>query len=206
MSIVYRNVRFSAKVDQCLRRRFRTRGDLSIRVREALNQVNLHEVDLFDVDYRRVHATQVGVDDATWMAANEAAYSRGCSLNTLVNSAVWAVFGARNSSKSRTKNKQKASVVEPCLSAPGQQQRIAPWESGLANCVRTSRDEMNCTTRIQLAGNLIRDLVMEPSACDLSTEDHEAVGVSTVEHKVQLSEFLQWRNKSGAVAVNIYQQ
>jgi hypothetical protein len=35
-------------------------GDLSIRVREALDGVNLCEVELLEVDYRRVHATQVG--------------------------------------------------------------------------------------------------------------------------------------------------
>lgn len=33
MQIVYRNIRFSAKVDRCLRRRWRMHGDLSIRVR-----------------------------------------------------------------------------------------------------------------------------------------------------------------------------
>jgi hypothetical protein len=37
MQIVYRNIRFSAKVDRCLRQRWRMHGDLSIRVREALN-------------------------------------------------------------------------------------------------------------------------------------------------------------------------
>jgi hypothetical protein len=41
MQIVYRNIRFSAKVDRCLRRRWRMHGDLSIRVREALDGVNL---------------------------------------------------------------------------------------------------------------------------------------------------------------------
>jgi hypothetical protein len=97
MQIVYRNIRFSAKVDRCLRRRWRMHGDLSIRVREALDCVNLLDVELLDVDSRRVHATQVGVFESAWLAAHEAARSRGCSLNTLVNSAVWAAFGAQRS-------------------------------------------------------------------------------------------------------------
>jgi hypothetical protein len=95
MQIVYRNIRFSAKVDRCLRRRWRMHGDLSMRVREALDGVNLRDVELLKVDYSRVHATQVGVFESTWLAVHEAASARGCSLNTLVNSAVWAAFGAR---------------------------------------------------------------------------------------------------------------
>ena len=61
MEIVYRNVRFNEKVDRCLRRRWKRHGDLSIRVREALDKVNLHDVELLDVDCSRVHAMQVGV-------------------------------------------------------------------------------------------------------------------------------------------------
>ena len=98
MQIVYRNIRFSAKVDRCLRRRWRMHGDLSIRVREALDGVNLLDVELIDVDSRRVHSTQVGVFESAWLAAHEAARARGCSLNTLVNSAVWAAFGVQRSS------------------------------------------------------------------------------------------------------------
>ena len=97
MQIVYRNIRFIAKVDRCLRRRWRMHGDLSIRVREALDGVNLLDVELLEVDYRRVHATQVGVFESAWLAVHEAANARGCSVNTLVNSAVWAVFGVRRS-------------------------------------------------------------------------------------------------------------
>ena len=97
LQIVYRNIRFSAKVDRCLRRRWRMHGDLSIRVREALDSVNLLDVELLDVDSRRVHATQVGVFESGWLAIHEAASARGCSLNTLVNSAVWAAFGVPRS-------------------------------------------------------------------------------------------------------------
>jgi len=61
MQIVYRNIRFSAKVDRCLRRRWRMHGDLSIRVREALKNVDLSDVELLEVDCSRVHAMQVGV-------------------------------------------------------------------------------------------------------------------------------------------------
>lgn len=95
MQIVYRNIRFNTKVDRCLRRRWRMHGDLSVRVREALDGVNLLDVELLEVDYRRVHATQVGVFESAWLAANEAASARRCSLNTLVNSAVWAAFGVQ---------------------------------------------------------------------------------------------------------------
>jgi len=97
MQIVYRNIRFSAKVDRCLRRRWRMHGDLSIRVREALDGVNLRDVELLEVDSRRVHATQVGVFESAWVVASEVARLRGCSLNTLVNSAVWAAFGVPRS-------------------------------------------------------------------------------------------------------------
>ena len=113
MQIVYRNIRFSAKVDRCLRRRWRMHGDLSIRVREALDGVNL-----LDVDSRRVHATQVGVFESVWLAAHEAARSRGCSLNTLVNSAVWAAFGALRSGqrgRPRGRSQRESSVPEACL-------------------------------------------------------------------------------------------
>jgi hypothetical protein len=118
MQIVYRNIRFSAKVDRCLRRRWRMHGDLSIRVREALDGVNLLEVELLEVDYRRVHATQVGVFESAWLAAHEAASARGCSVNTLVNSAVWAAFGARGSSlrgRPRGQNLREAPFPEVCL-------------------------------------------------------------------------------------------
>jgi hypothetical protein len=60
MQIVYRNIRFSAKVDRCLRRRWRMHGDLSIRVREALDGVNLLDVELLDVD------SQPGPCNAGW--------------------------------------------------------------------------------------------------------------------------------------------
>ena len=97
MEIVYRNVRFNEKVDRCLRRRWKRHGDLSIRVREALDKVNLHDVELLDVDCSRVHAMQVGVSESVWVAAHQMAQSRRCSLNTLVNSAVWVAFGVRGS-------------------------------------------------------------------------------------------------------------
>ena len=118
MEIVYRNVRFNEKVDRCLRRRWKRHGDLSIRVREALDKVNLHDVELLDVDCSRVHAMQVGVFASTWTAVHEVARLRGCSVNTLVNSAVWAVFGARRLSlhgRPRGRNQREAQVAEGCL-------------------------------------------------------------------------------------------
>ena len=118
MQIVYRNIRFSAKVDRCLRRRWRMHGDLSIRVREALVDVNLLDVDLLDVDSRRVRATQVGVFESVWSAAREAASARGCSVNTLVNSAVWAAFGAERSGqrgRPRGRNQPGAPVPDVFL-------------------------------------------------------------------------------------------
>jgi hypothetical protein len=118
MQFVYRNIRFSAKVDRCLRRHWRMHGDLSIRVREALDGVNLRDVELLDVDCSRVHATQVGVFESAWLAAHEAALARGCSVNTLVNSAVWAAFGARRSSqcgRPRGRNQRVTPVPEAYL-------------------------------------------------------------------------------------------
>jgi hypothetical protein len=118
MQIVYRNIRFSAKVDRCLRRRWRMHGDLSIRVREALSNVNLLDVELLSVDCSRVHATQVGVFESAWLAAHEAASARGCSVNTLVNSAVWVAFGAHRSSlrgRPRGPNQREVPVPKACL-------------------------------------------------------------------------------------------
>ena len=118
MEIVYRNVRFDEKVDRCLRRCWKRHGDLSIRVREALDGVNLLDVELLDVDSRRVHATQVGVFESVWLAAHEAARSRGCSLNTLVSSAVWAAFGAQRSGqrgRPRGRSQRESPVPEACL-------------------------------------------------------------------------------------------
>jgi hypothetical protein len=121
MEIVYRNVRFDEKVDRCLRRCWKRHGDLSIRVREALDDVNLRDVELLDVDCSRVHAMQVGVFESVWLAAHEAASERGCSLNTLVNSAVWAAFGAQRSGqlgRPRGRNQQRAPVSDPCSGLP----------------------------------------------------------------------------------------
>jgi hypothetical protein len=118
MEVVYRNIRFNEKVDRCLRRRWKKHGDLSIRVREALDEVNLRDVELLDVDCSRVHAMQVGVFESVWSAAHEAARSRGCSLNTLVNSAVWAAFGAQRSGqrgRPRGRKQQVAPVADACL-------------------------------------------------------------------------------------------
>ena len=118
MQIVYRNIRFRAKVDRCLRRGWRMHGDLSIRVREALDGVNLRDVELLEVDYSRIRATQVGVFESAWLAVHEAASARRCSVNTLVNSAVWAVFGAQRSGqrgRNRGRNQREAPGPEVCL-------------------------------------------------------------------------------------------
>ena len=115
MEIVYRNVRFNEKVDRCLRRRWKRHGDLSIRVREALKNVELFDVELLEVDCSRVHAMQVGVFNSQWIVAHEVARLRGCSVNTLVNSAVWAVFGAQRSGqrgRPRGRNQRGAPVPD----------------------------------------------------------------------------------------------
>jgi hypothetical protein len=91
---------------------------LSIRVREALDKVNLHDVELLDVDCSRVHAMQVGVFNSMWIAVHGVARLRGCSVNTLVNSAVWATFGIHRShlrGRPRGRNQQEAPVAEACL-------------------------------------------------------------------------------------------
>jgi hypothetical protein len=117
MQIVYRNIRFGAKVDQCLRRRWRMHGDLSIHVRESLDGVNLLEVKLLEVDYRRVHATQAGVFESMCLAVHEAASACGCSVNTLVNGAVWAAFGAqRPGQRGRPRRRNQHGVPVPEVS------------------------------------------------------------------------------------------
>ena len=118
IEIVYRNIRFSAKVDRCLRRRWRMHGDLSMRVREALQNVELFDVELLDMDCSRVHAMQVGVFNTQWVVAREVARLRGCSLNTLVNSAVWAAFGVPRSGqrgRPRGRNQRGGTIAESWL-------------------------------------------------------------------------------------------
>jgi hypothetical protein len=118
MEIVYRNVRFNEKVDRCLRRSWKRHGDLSIRVREALKNVDLSDVELLEVDCSRVHAMQVGVFESMWTVAHEVARLRGCSVNTLMNSAVWAAFGAQRSGlrgRPRGRAKREALVTETLL-------------------------------------------------------------------------------------------
>jgi hypothetical protein len=93
-------------------------GDLSIRVREALESVNLLDVELLDVDSRRVHATQVGVFESGWLAVYAAASARGCSVNTLVNSAVWAASGAQRPGqrgRPHGQNQRGVPVPDVCL-------------------------------------------------------------------------------------------
>jgi hypothetical protein len=90
---------------------------LSIRVREALGKVNLHDVELLDVDCSRVHAMQVGVFTSMWIAVHGVARLRECSVNTLVNSAVWAAFGVRRSSlhgRPRGRTQRGTPVPQAC--------------------------------------------------------------------------------------------
>lgn len=95
MGMVYRNIRFSEKVDRCLRRRWKMHGDLSSHVREALEGIDLSVVELVVVEKKSVRATQIGNMESGWENVQSVARSRGCSVNTLVNSAVWAAYGAR---------------------------------------------------------------------------------------------------------------
>jgi hypothetical protein len=65
------------------------------------------------VDSRRVHATQVGVFESAWLAVHEAARARGCSVNTLVNSAVWAAFGVpRSGQRGRPRGRNQQCRIE----------------------------------------------------------------------------------------------
>lgn len=95
MTMVYRNIRFSEKVDRCLRRRWRMHGDLSSLVRMALERIDLGTVKLVEVDNNRARATQIGNVEPGWNSVQSIARERRCSVNTLVNSAVWAAFGGR---------------------------------------------------------------------------------------------------------------
>jgi hypothetical protein len=75
-------------------------------------------VELLEVDCSRVHAMQVGVFTSTWTAVHEVAQSRGCSVNTLVNSAVWAAFGAQRAGqrgRPRGRNQRGAPIAEAFL-------------------------------------------------------------------------------------------
>jgi len=73
-------------------------GDLSSHVREALERIDLSSVELVVVKKKSVRATQIGNVEAGWENVQSVARCRGCSVNTLVNSAVWAAFGTRRAS------------------------------------------------------------------------------------------------------------
>jgi len=60
---------------------------------------------------------KLAYSNSQWIIAHEVARLRGCSLNTLVNSVVWAAFGAqrRASVASSQPKKREAPVPEVCL-------------------------------------------------------------------------------------------
>jgi hypothetical protein len=86
--------RLLLKVDGMLRRKMRKHGDMSAFVRQSLEDVDLHTVELSRFHGKKVvsttKATQVVMPVALRKKLQEVAPARGCSMNELLNSAIVA--------------------------------------------------------------------------------------------------------------------
>jgi hypothetical protein len=82
------------KVDSMLRRKMRKHGDMSAFVRQSLEDVDLHTVELSRFHGKKVvsttKATQVVMPVSLRKRLQEVAPGRGCSMNELLNSAIIA--------------------------------------------------------------------------------------------------------------------
>jgi hypothetical protein len=80
------------KVDAMLRRKMRKHGDMSAFVRESLEDVDLHSIELVRFHGKKVlstsKATQVVMPVSLRKKLQDVAPERGCSMNELLNSAI----------------------------------------------------------------------------------------------------------------------
>jgi hypothetical protein len=89
------NVRLLIGLDKLLRAKRRYQGDLSASINDALLAVNLNTVKLVALQGKKkqtARETQVVLLRRLIMRLHRIAKTRGCSINQLVNSGLWAYY------------------------------------------------------------------------------------------------------------------
>jgi hypothetical protein len=91
------SIRLTAAINKETRAEVNKKGELSDLITDAVFGVNLLNMDVVDLyrarDHRlkvTVRQTQVSVSDETYDKVSKAAATRGCSMNSIVNSALVA--------------------------------------------------------------------------------------------------------------------
>ena len=91
------SIRLTATIDRETRAEVNKKGELSNLITDAIFGVNLLNMEVVDLGRARdqrlkvtVKQTQVSVSDDTYERVAKAAATRGCSLNSIVNSALLA--------------------------------------------------------------------------------------------------------------------
>ena len=91
------SIRLTATIDRETRAEVNKQGELSNLITDAIFGVNLLKMEVVDLGRARdqrlkvtVKQTQVSVSDDTYERVAKAAATRGCSLNSIVNSALLA--------------------------------------------------------------------------------------------------------------------
>ena len=83
------SLRVMPRVWEGLRQHVRKRGDVRNRIAEALESANLNEIPLLRVDFSEgAEDTSCRVSKKLYKLVEDVAAKRGCSMNTLVNSAI----------------------------------------------------------------------------------------------------------------------
>jgi hypothetical protein len=93
------SIRLTAAINRDTRAEVNKKGELSDLITEAVFAVNLLNMEVVDLyrarDHRlkvTVRQTQVSVSDDTYEKVAKAAATRGCSMNSIVNSALFALL------------------------------------------------------------------------------------------------------------------
>ena len=91
------SIRLTATIDRETRAEVNKKGELSNLITDAIFGVNLLNMEVVDLGRARdqrlkvtVKQTQISVSDDTYERVAKAAATRGCSLNSIVNSALLA--------------------------------------------------------------------------------------------------------------------
>ena len=107
------SIRLTATIDRETRAEVNKQGELSNLITDAIFGVNLLNMEVVDLGRARdqrlkvtVKQTQVSVSDDTYERVAKAAATRGCSLNSIVNSALLAFL--RKSANKAALNRRQA--------------------------------------------------------------------------------------------------
>jgi hypothetical protein len=106
------SIRLTAAINKETRAEVNKKGELSDLITDAIFGVNLLNMEVVDLyrarDHRlkvTVRQTQVSVSDETYEKVAKAAATRGCSMNSIVNSAL-VVFLRKSANKTAFGRKQ----------------------------------------------------------------------------------------------------